>query len=141
MGDRKRKYTCSLTYIPGRMLAYKLSKDQDRDLSALSRIESAIPPDEAEAHFCTDRIYTKPERWAVNQGARVAASLLVMFARAVTIVDTVATIALLIANERVLTARGFVHGRALPEQMPMYINEVALLHAPRAPKEWMGTVD
>ena len=64
-----------------------------------------------------------------------------MFARAVTIVDTVATIALLIANERVLTARGFVHGRALPEQMPTYINEVALLHAPRAPKERMGTVD
>ena len=104
-------------------------------------IERAIPPDESEAHFCTDRVYSRPEHWAVYQGTRVAAPLLEMFARSVTIDETVATIALLIANERVLTGRGFVQGRALPEQMPMYINEMALLHAPRVQTTWMGTVD
>ena len=58
-----------------------------------------------------------------------------MFARAVTIDGTVAIVSLLVANDRVLTRGGFVHGRAFAEKMPMYTNEVALLHVPRFQEE------
>ena len=72
-------------------------------------VERAIPPEESEAHFYPDRSYTRPERWVIHEGTRVAASREDIFAREVTIDETVAIIALLFGNGRVLTGNGFVH--------------------------------
>ena len=102
----------------------------------------ALPPDRFEARFFTDRAFhavNQPEQRALSSAEQL--HQIKVTAGVVCVDDIYSTITTLLANGEVMFCSGFVHGRSLTEQAPVFVQEAAVLHAIRALREWILQTD
>ena len=104
-------------------------------------IERALPPDASQSLFCVETTFTEPPCYRIINDTGVQDGRVQVPAGAV-VVDTVysAAVCMLLENTPQI-CHGYVHGSSAAEAHPTFIQEVVLLQAIRALREWLTAID
>ena len=106
-----------------------------------ANIMRALPPAPDKARFYVEREVNKQPSFCTINGREIQMGQVLVVAGAIAVDDIHATVACILLDGRPKVCHGYIHGRNNGNGNPTYLQEVVLLHALRALREWLGAVD
>ena len=112
----------------------------------MANIRRLLPPNGLEAHYFPGEYPPQPRPRKDKQQVRdegtgnrqtTEGAKINVVGSVVRVDEILATIVLVLEEERVQFCSGYVHGVSIKSEVPIYMQEAGVLHAIRAMKEWM----